>query len=136
MFERLSLNGTWELFEASLNHDLSNAEPLTRAPDGWIPTPVPGDIHQGLIAAGKIKEPLLGLNSFDSHWTEDRSWWFRKRFEVPVEWLAADVVELTLNGLDSNAEIILNGQHIGCHRNAFYPFVLDVKPWLKAGENV
>ena len=136
MYERLSLNGMWELRDAPLEHDPAYAEHLFHAVEGWIPTPVPGDIHQGLIAAGRITEPLLGLNSFDSHWTEERSWWFRKRFEVAASWLKAAVIELTLDGLDSNAEIYLNGRHIGSHRSAFYPLKIDVKPWIERGQNV
>lgn len=132
----LSLNGIWELRDEILTYPPDGARALSVRPDGWIPQPVPGDIHQGLIAAGRIKEPLLGLNSFDCAWTEQRSWWFRKTFQAAPEWLAADRVELEIGGLDANAEIFLNGLHIGSHRSAFYPFVADLKPWLHKGENI
>jgi len=130
------LNGIWELRDEILTFPPENARLLTDRPDGWIPQPVPGDIHQGLIAAGRIQEPLLGMNSFRCAWTEQRSWWFRKTFEIAPEQLAADRIELEMGGLDSNAEIFLNGIHIGAHRSAFYPFVADLKPWLRAGQNV
>ncbi|NCO90127.1 MAG: beta-mannosidase [Armatimonadetes bacterium] len=132
----LLLNGTWELRDEPLGCPLSEAGRLATSAEGWIPQPVPGDIHQGLIEAGRIKEPLLGLHSFDCRWTEQRSWWFRRTFEAPPEWGTAEVVELELNGLDANAEVFLNGAHLGSHPNAFRPFVLDVKRWLQAGENV
>ncbi|HEY3289007.1 MAG TPA: beta-mannosidase, partial [Anaerolineae bacterium] len=89
--------------------------------------PVPGDIHQGLMGAGRIQDPLLGLNSFDCAWTEERAWWFRKRFATDPAWLRSDAVELELNGLDAEASIYLNGAHLGDHRSAFYPFVADIK---------
>ena len=130
------LHGTWELRDELLTCPLTEAGRLSRVRDGWIDTPVPGDIHQGLIAAGRINDPLVGLNSFDCRWTEDRSWWFRKRFEIDASFLESEVIELEMNGLDAGAEIFLNGGHIGSHRNAFRPFVLDVKPWLEPGENV
>jgi beta-mannosidase len=41
-----------------------------------------------------------------------------------------------MNGLDANAEIFLNGAHVGSHPTAFRPFVADVKRWLRPGENV
>ena len=135
LIHELVLNGTWELHDEVLGFDLSQAQVLAAESEGWIPTPVPGDIHQGLIAAGRISEPLLGLNSFDCRWTEERSWWFRKTFSPPSEWLRAEIVELELDGLDSNAEVFLNGRHIGSHRSAFYPFVTDVKPYLTEGIN-
>ena len=130
------LNGTWELRDEILTFDISSAQRLSALDEGWIPQPVPGDIHQGLIAAGRIEEPLIGLNSFDCAWTEQRSWWFRNSFQTQPGWQDADVVELELNGLDSNAEIFLNGQHLGSHRNAFRPFVIDVKPWLEPHRNI
>ncbi len=122
----LLLNGTWDLRDEILTYDLAEARRLGERADGWIPTPVPGDIHQGLIAAGRIQEPLLGLNSFDCAWTEARSWWYRKAFDYDSEWQDADAVELELEGLDSNAEVFLNGDHIGSHRNAFRPFGIRV----------
>ena len=41
-----------------------------------------------------------------------------------------------MNGLDSSAEIFLNGHHIGSHRNTFRPFLFDIKPRLQEGNNV
>jgi len=136
MQHEISLNGEWELRGEPLGYGDAEALELTHKHDGWIHTPVPGDIHQGLVDAGKIKEPLLGLNSFDCRWTESRSWWYRKSFQVELEWLDSELIELELNGLDSNAEIFLNGKHIGSHHNTFRPYTLDVKPWLMPGENI
>ncbi|MDX9974470.1 MAG: beta-mannosidase, partial [FCB group bacterium] len=135
MRREISLNGIWELRDEALSWSVAQAERVCDQSEGWIPQPIPGDIHQGLIDAGRIKEPLLGLNSFDCRWTEDRSWWFRQMFHVEHPWLEADAVELELNGLDSNAEIFLNGRQVGSHRNSFYPFVADVRTLLREGEN-
>jgi beta-mannosidase len=136
LYDETLLNGDWELRDEGLSLGLDQAAHLSRLEDGWITTPVPGDIHQGLITAGRIKEPLVGLNSFECAWTEKRSWWYRRDFEYPPEWQGADLVELELNGLDSNAEIFLNGLHIGSHRNAFRPFVKDIKAYAQSGTNV
>ncbi len=126
------LNGTWQLHDEPLSVDQSEAARIAALDEGWIPQPVPGDIHQGLMDAGRIKDPLLGLNSFDCRWTEDCSWWFRKQFDTDPAWLASDIVELELNGLDSNASVFLNGAHLGDHKNTFYPFVAQVKQHLSA----
>lgn len=132
-----SLNGQWELHDEAIDMGDQYAEHLSYSSDGWIPQPVPGDIHQGLMASGRIKEPLLGLNSFDCAWTEDRSWWFRRQFDTDPDWLGCDAVELELNGLDANALIFLNGELLGKHASAFYPFRKDVKKQLNpSGVNV
>jgi beta-mannosidase len=136
LFEELSLNGKWQLRDETLDFNPADISKISESTDNWITQPVPGDIHQGLVAAGKIKEPLIGLNFFDCQWTEKRSWWFKRTFVVPARWLKADLVELELNGLDSNAELFLNGIHIGSHRNTFRPFIADVKRYIKSGDNV
>lgn len=136
MHEEMDLNGLWELRDSVLGAGYATARAFLTEHDGWIDQPVPGDIHQGLVAAGRIEPPLIGLNSFDCAWTESRSWWFRRRFDLDAAWLEADVIELALNGLDANAEVFLNGVHIGSHPSAFRPFVLDVKPRLVAGQNM
>jgi beta-mannosidase len=136
MYSEICLNGAWDLCDGLLAWTPVEAQRLTAATEGWIPTPVPGDIHQGLVAAGRIPEPLLGLNTTKCAWTESRSWWYRTAFTAAPAWLTAEVVELEMNGLDAAAEIFLNGAHLGSHRNAFRPFVTDVRPLLVAGRNV
>jgi beta-mannosidase len=131
------LNGQWELRDEALSTGVDAGPGIGEAGDGWISAPVPGDIHQGLLAAGRIKEPLVGLNSFECDWIETRSWWFRRRFATRPEWRQGERVELELNGLDSNAAVFMNGKLLGVHKNAFYPFVADIKDQLKdGGENV
>jgi beta-mannosidase len=102
--------------------------------DGWIEATVPGDVHVDLIAAGKIPEPLVGLNSIQCEWIEERSWWYKRTFATESEWLAADVVELELNGLDCMADVFLNGSYLGRHPSAFRPFICDVKELLRLEE--
>jgi beta-mannosidase len=126
-----SLNGTWQLHDEPLSTDAQAALHVALLAEEWIPQPVPGDIHQGLMDAGRIKDPLLGLNSFDCRWTEDHSWWFRRHFDTDPEWLTNDKVELELNGLDANASVFLNGVHLGDHKSAFYPFIADIKHHLR-----
>ena len=137
MDEELMLNGEWEFQDRDLDADpLSEAWLLTNFNTDWMIMKVPGDIHEGLLKAGKIQEPLVGLNSYECRWTEERAWWFRKAFMGEPDWKEADAIELELAGLDSNADVFLNGFRIGSHRNAFYPFLLNLKPWLLLEKNV
>ena len=132
MNEELLLNGQWDMRDERLSYPLVDAHKLSSQPEGWIPQPVPGDIHQGLVAAERIKEPLLGLNSRDCVWTEGRSWWLKKTFEVPSGWLSADRIEVEMVRLDSNAAIFVNDNLVGEHPSTFRPFICDIKHgWLK-----
>ncbi len=136
MNEELLLNGQWDMRDERLSYPLVDAHKLSSQPEGWIPQPIPGDIHQGLVAAERIKEPLLGLNSRDCVWTEGRSWWLKKTFEVPSGWLSADRIEVEMVRLDSNAAIFVNDNLVGEHPSTFRPFICDIKPWLVEGKNV
>ena len=129
------LDGTWELRDEDLDCGAEDAPRILKLKRGWIPTPVPGDVRQGLMAAGRIEDPLLGLNSLKQHWIEERSWWLRKQFSVPSTVLGAERVELEIDGLDVHASIFLNGVHLGDHPSAFRPFVTRVEEHLIEGEN-
>jgi beta-mannosidase len=134
----VNLNGEWQLYNEDLaSGSADDAKRITELKDEWIPAPVPGDIHQGLVTLGKIKEPLVGMNSFDCVWTENQSWWYRKEFNTELGWQDADDVELELDGLDSNASVFLNGTFLGKHVSTFYPFRKKIKQHLnKTGNNV
>ena len=138
--QEILFNGTWQLRDEAIDVGADHASRIVAAKRGWIDQPVPGDVRQGLLAAGRITEPLLAKNSFDQVWIEERSWWLRKTFKLTAKDLAHDVAELELNHLDCNASIFLNGVHLGDHPSAFRPFVAPVKSslfsHLREGENV
>lgn len=108
---------------------------VLRRSEDWLPALLPCDVHQPLIAAGLMAEPLEGSNQRTALWTEKKSWWFLKEFEVTAELLAADRVELTLESLDVEADIFLNGAQLGHQRSAFYPFLREVKSHLRLSGN-
>ena len=132
----VSLAGTWELHDEPITCPPQAHRRIARRKRGWLPTPVPGDVREGLIAAGRMTEPLEGLNSFAGHWVEDRSWWLRRRFATTGAMRKARAVELVLDGLDAHASVFLNGRHLGDHPSAFRPFVARVEGCLVDGENV
>src|SRR5215210_8400848 len=51
--------------------------------EGWIPIPVPGDVHRALLDAGRIEDPFYDRNEEKCAWIEDREWWYRITFDGP-----------------------------------------------------
>lgn len=96
----------------------------------------PGLVHEYLLAGGSIEEPLEGLNCFESEWVAGRKWRFFAEIEVAGETLSADRIDLVFESIDGKAEIFLNGEKIGEHRSAYYPFEASVGGKLKAGSNL
>jgi beta-mannosidase len=93
----------------------------------WIDVPVPGDVHQALIAAGRIPDPFYDRNELDCAWVEEREWWYRSRFTVHQAPLQPDErLLLVFHGLDTYVTIWLNGEELGRHGNMFRPAVFDV----------
>lgn len=62
--------------------------------------------------------------------------WYRKRFPTPRSG-SGQRVELRFDGVYQNADVWLNGVHLGFHPNGYTSFAYDLTPHLKAdGENV
>ena len=134
--KELLLNHSWKMHEAPLSWDAAHYASVKRMEDDWYSCELPVDVHMPLIEAGVIKEPTLSDYFLEEEWTERRSWWFFKNFDFSAEDLEdADIVELSMEGLDAEAVIFVNGEQVGCHHSVHYPFILNVKEFLKAGEN-
>lgn len=131
----LLLNEGWCLTSENLSCGPGEAAVVLFKSEGWMKCDIPCDVHIPLINEGIIKEPVEALNCFDCEWIEEKSWWFKKVFDAGEELIGREVVELTLEALDSNADIFLNGVHLGNHNNAFYPFTAEVKQYLKKADN-
>jgi beta-mannosidase len=104
--------------------------------EGWMKTSVPCDIHMPLIENGVIKEPLEGNNFLECNWIENKSWWFKKEFYADESFLTGDIIELTMESLDSEADVFLNYNYLGHQKSAFYPFQKDIKEYIKPGRNI
>ena len=104
--------------------------------EGWIPIPVPKDVHRALLDAGRIEDPFYDRNEDGCAWIEDREWWYRMSFDGPQEPLQpGERLRLVFHGLDTFATIWLNGEKLGDHSNMFREAVFDVGDLVRPGEN-
>ncbi|MDR0534483.1 MAG: hypothetical protein LBH01_11070 [Verrucomicrobiales bacterium] len=134
--QRIDLAGTWQLhrFDGQRGDSLERLLAKDRESLPPLPAPVPGTVHEALLAAGQISEPTLGLNSQHCRWIEDNYWFYRRSFTAPA--LAGGArAWLSFECLDLAAVIFLNGKEIARHHNYFYPCRVDVTDLLVAGEN-
>ena len=84
---------------------------------------VPGVIHTDLLAAGVISEPYFGFNELDQHWVALDNWTYTRNFTLAANVSSHSAVWLVFEGLDTIANISLNGQRIGpVSLNAFVPW--------------
>jgi beta-mannosidase len=97
--------------------------------EDWIPAVIPGGVHESLLAAGRIEHPYFGDHEESVRWVEDRVWWYRAQFAGDAA--PGERVVLVLDGLDTVAEVHLNGELIGTHANQHRPFKSDVTDRLQ-----
>ncbi|WP_328608174.1 hypothetical protein OG943_03345 [Amycolatopsis sp. NBC_00345] len=103
--------------------------------DDWLPAPVPGTVHEALLAAGRIPDPHLGTNEDDVQWVGERDWTYRCAFDLPDGFGGAPSVALCLDGLDTFATVTLNGSEILVCDNMFVPHRVDVRDRLRPTGN-
>lgn len=132
----MDLNGTWKLRWTDGQRgkmEYANGEEMD--PVRYLDAQVPGEVHLDLWRQGLIADPYVGLNCLSARWVEECIWSYRKEFDAPDEALQGRAW-LVFEGLDLAATIVLNGQEVGRHKNAFYPCRLDVSGKLRAGRNI
>ncbi len=118
-----SLSGSWKFRQVGLDA----AE--------WLPATVPGGVHTDLLALGKIPDPFVADNEKKVQWVADTDWEYVRSFEASAELLAEDQVYLVCDGLDTIADLYLNGEYLGHTDNMFRRWEFDVKDLLQSGSN-
>ena len=103
--------------------------------DEWLPATVPGGVHTDLLALGKIPDPFVADNELKVMWVAETDWEYRRTFRVDASLLAEENVLLVCDGLDTIADIYLNGTYLGHAENMFRRWEWNVKGILREGEN-
>lgn len=78
--------------------------------DAWKQATVPGSVHTDLMAAGLIGDPYVGAAEAGLQWIGLADWEYRARFDVDAASLTRPHAELRFDGLDTFAEVRLNGE--------------------------
>jgi beta-mannosidase len=103
--------------------------------DIWYPAVVPGTVHADLLRNGFIPDPYIGDNVDRVQWVEKEDWVYRCRFTVQDELLQREQVELVFKGLDTFADVRVNGNAVGSAENMFRTWAWPVRPLLRPGVN-
>lgn len=125
------LGGKWEFMEfpesARRMRDLDEGQ--------WMPTKVPSSIYTGLMDIGCFSRFDLEANPEDFVWISDRSWVYRKHFELDASFCDSDSIFLVFEGLDTITQVWLNEKLIGKTENMFISHRFEVCTHLRPGPN-
>lgn len=102
----------------------------------WLPAKVPGEVHLDLLANKQIPDPFYRDNEKKLQWIEKENWDYKVKFEVPSNTLNKQNVELVFDGLDTYADVYLNGKRILQANNMFRQWKVDVKGLLKTSNQL
>ena len=119
--EKICLNKGWEFSQVGKSE--------------WLPATVPGTVHQDLIDNNKLINPFFGMNEEKVQWVEKEDWQYKTTFTLTKEQLARQAALLNFEGLDTYADIYLNGSLLERTDNMFVGYELPVKDVLREGEN-
>ncbi|MGW4781368.1 glycoside hydrolase family 2 protein [Streptomyces filamentosus] len=104
---------------------------VTQLHEGWslrhegasLPAQVPGCVHTDLLAAGVIPDPFLGRNETEIAWVGRRAWSYGTELAHDS---GHERSELVFEGLDTVAEVLLDGAPLGSARNMHRVHRFDV----------
>ena len=120
--KKLSLNGAWTL-------DIPDTAFCS------VPAQVPGSVYHDLLCAKLIPDPFYRDNETEALKLMEHDFVYTRAFTAEASLLSCDAVLLRCEGLDTLAEIFLNGFSLGCADNMHRIWEFDVKPLLQEGEN-
>ncbi len=101
----------------------------------WYNATVPGNIHTDLLNNKIIEDPFYRLNEKSQQWIGETDWEYETLFNVTIQTLEDENINLVFEGLDTYADVYLNDTKILSVDNMFRTWDVDVKDKLKEGEN-
>ena len=123
----LSLNGEWNL---QWKEDVEGEEWK-----GGITATVPGNCELDLIHAGILPPAEIGMNVTKLLPYEGYEWRYAKQFKMEKIGGDGERYVLRFNGIDTLADIYLNGKKVGETANMLIPHEFIVTSMLREGDN-
>lgn len=119
--------------QRSLNNEVWKFKQKNK--ENWLPAKVPGTVHTDLFANKIIPNPFYGNNEKQLQWIENEDWNYETSFSISKAELQNENIFLQFDGLDTDAEVFLNGSKILVADNMFRTWNVDVKKKLQLGNN-
>ena len=100
-----------------------------------IPAIVPGSVYSDLLANGKMEEPYYRDNELAALKLMENDYTYSRSFELPEAFANGGALRLICEGLDTIADISINGNYIGYADNMHRRWAFDIKGSVSPGDN-
>lgn len=127
----IDLNGAWSMAYSREGKEFKSSSEIKGAK--LLTANVPGNFELDLQKAGIIPEPFYGMNMKENYKLEDRHIYYFRSFKT--ENISGTEAFLVFEGLDTFAEVYLNGTHLASCGNMFIEHRIPLDGLLKSGEN-
>jgi len=124
----MKINDNWKYRILPNSNEVKSSDKLVE--HKWYNAEVPGTIHTDLIREGIIDDPFYSDNELQMGWIDNCDW----EYELSFNYDSIDLTKeysLLFEGLDTIAEIRLNGELLGKAENMFVEHKFDVTKLLK-----
>ena len=101
----------------------------------WFPAQVPGSVYQDLLNSGMIDDPYDRDNELAALAVMDQDFEYELEFDTPAGMLEQEAVLLRFEGIDTVADLELNGMALGHVENMHRTWEFPVKDALREKEN-
>ncbi|MDR1630131.1 MAG: hypothetical protein LBS36_07975 [Oscillospiraceae bacterium] len=139
MKQLLSLDGVWQLSYIKnadlqkMDVDCGSVGSLLAAGIATVPAAVPGNFERSLYEAGRIPDPFFGTNVWELQELEACHVFYHRRFDFHEAGAGERV--LRFDGIDTVADIYLNGRLLGRTENMFLAYEFPLASFVREGEN-
>lgn len=123
------------MYIESLNSDFCRWSLYIDGEGEGLPARVPGSVYQALLDNGKMEDPYYRDNELKALALMDRDFTYLTEFEVSDQLRGFEEVLLRFEGIDTMADIFLNGRLIGSVCNMHRTFEYPVKELFRDGLN-
>jgi len=101
----------------------------------WLEVTVPGTVYTELLKHGKMEDPFWKDNEDQALALMEKDYIYQTSFVADEEMLESERAVLRFDGIDTIAEVILNGHILGYPNNMHRTWEFEVKSLLNEDEN-
>jgi beta-mannosidase len=99
--------------------------------DEWFPAEIPGCVHTDLFNNKLIDDPFYRTNEKKLQWIDKVNWEYLTKFHITTDILNRRHHRFVFEGLDTYADVYLNGEKILKADNMFRKWTVDLQEILK-----
>ncbi|MCF8240830.1 MAG: hypothetical protein K9J16_05545 [Melioribacteraceae bacterium] len=126
------LHDNWKFSLSKKSRGLKSIPNRIIKPGEWFDAFVPGTIHTDLLRNGIIDDPYYSDNESRLEWIAKNDWVYKTEFDIND---ANKKYNLIFDGIDTVADIFLNGKKIHFCENMFLRHKISIGRYLVKGKN-